>query len=430
MTTALQVEAPFERLLAGEGERAFPPAQRRAAIEHFREVGLPTTDQEEWQYTNVAPLASLGLEPAAAGAVSPEVLSGVGIDVPGAARLVFVNGQPVEALSSVGGRCGAARCGSGAVNELVARYAGELANVAERPFAALNTALAPAVAWVRVGEREDAGIVHIIHVTDASRPIVTSPRVLIVAERNARITVIESYHGRSSVPVLTNAVTELFAGENAIIEHVRIQDESDETFHIGSIDSTQARDSRVHLRSFSFGGRVVRNEVRVVLDGDGAECDLDGLYVLSRRQHCDNHTLIDHAMPHTTSRELYKGVLGGQSRGIFDGKIIVRKDAQKISSGQVNKNLLLSNDAIADSKPQLEIHADDVKCSHGSTIGQLDETAVFYLQSRGIGVAEAREMLTVAFAGELIDRVRANAVHEQLTRLLADRLRRAAGGAR
>jgi len=223
-------------------------------------------------------------------------------------------------------------------------------------------------------------------------------------------------------PYFTNAVTEVVVGENAKVEYIKEQDESAQAFHIATLQFEQERSSTVHTHSLAFGGGLAREELITVLDGEGAESLLNGLYVINGRQHVDNHTIIDHAMPHCSSRELYKGVLDGKSTGVFNGKIIVRKDAQKTDSKQSNKNLLLAEDCVINTKPELEIFADDVKCTHGATIGQIDAESIFYLRSRGIALDDARSMLTVAFANDVIGKIKFEPLRERLEKAMLEKL--------
>jgi len=234
------------------------------------------------------------------------------------------------------------------------------------------------------------------------------------------VAVVETYVG--SGEYFTNAVTELLARDGAVVDHVKVECESASAFHVGTLQVHQARSSSVTSHTISIGGALVRNEINVALAGEGAGVVLDGLFVTAGTQHVDNHTVIDHEKPHCESLELYKGVLDGSSRGIFDGKVIVRPDARKTVSRQTNNNLLLSESAVVDSKPTLEILNDDVKCNHGSTIGQLDEEAMFYLRSRGIGEAEARNLLVLAFAGEIVDRIKIEPIRELVRRELFARV--------
>jgi Fe-S cluster assembly protein SufD len=251
---------------------------------------------------------------------------------------------------------------------------------------------------------------------------VSHPRNLIVVGTGGRATIVESYVGPGRDAYFTNAVTEIEGGPGAIVEHYKVQRESEAGFHVATVQARLDRDAGFDSYNVSLGGALTRNDINAVLDAEGVQCRLDGLYVASGRQHVDNHTCIDHARPHCGSRELYKGVLDGASRGVFDGRIIVRPDAQKTDARQVNKNLLLSEEALVDTKPQLEIEADDVKCSHGATIGQLDEDAMFYLRSRAISEEAARNLLIQAFVSEVIHRIRIEPLRAGLECLLFTRL--------
>jgi Fe-S cluster assembly protein SufD len=245
-------------------------------------------------------------------------------------------------------------------------------------------------------------------------PTVSYPRNLLVLEDGAQATVIESYIGLGSDAHFTNAVTELVLGQNAVAEHCKLEWEGSGAFHIATLQVQQARSSTLVSHAFAVGGALARQDIDVVLQGEGGDATLNGLYMATGRQHIDNHTRIDHVMPHCVSRELYKGVLDGQARGVFNGKIVVHKDAQQTDAKQTNKNLLLSTDASIDTKPQLEILNNDVKCAHGSTIGRLDANSLFYLRSRGLDEEAARSLLTYAFASELVQRVTVEPLRAQL----------------
>jgi Fe-S cluster assembly protein SufD len=401
---------------------------RVGALERFLELGFPTTEHEKWKHTSVAPISRTEFDLPGIADIS---LDGALIEQyklsPVACELVFINGHYSEELSSdslvAGVRIGSLERMLIRSPELVLEYLGMLIDPTHA-FAALNTAFF-----------EDGAIIHLapgtivekpVHLlfvtTDGARPLMSSPRLLILAGAATQLTLIESHLSTGTGTHFTNAVTEVFAADNAIIDHYKIQRESDANFHVGVTSVLATKDASYESHVLTFGGGLTRNDLSVVLDGPGAGCNLDGLYLLEGKQHCDHHTLIDHKKPHTNSLELYKGILDGNARGIFDGTIIVRQDAQKITARQTNKNLVLSNDAIADSNPQLEIHADDVKCNHGSTIGQLDENAMFYLRSRGIGLQDARSILTYAFASELVDRVKVVTVRQRLQEYLLTRL--------
>jgi Fe-S cluster assembly protein SufD len=245
-------------------------------------------------------------------------------------------------------------------------------------------------------------------------PCTIHPRTTVVAERGASATLVEHFAGDGSAPTLTNAVTNVYLEENSQLEHVKIQREAAESFHVKRVAVRQDRASRYRSLSVAFGARLSRTEISVELAGEGAECDLNGLYLMDGDRHADHHTIIDHAVPHTTSRELYKGVLDGRSRGVFTGRVLVRRDAQQVSADQTNRNLILNEGAVADTRPQLEIYADDVRCSHGATVGRLDDEALFYLRQRGLDSNEARRLLTYAFASDVVNAVGAKEVRERL----------------
>jgi Fe-S cluster assembly protein SufD len=356
---------------------------REQAAQRFAQLGWPSTKLEEWKYTNVAPIARVDWRSDERPKPSEP--------------LVFVNGRGRTSATS---------------HPLFAKYADYM----RHPFVALNTANAQDGALIVIPDGQVVdGFIDVRFVGDGDS-IWSHPRNLIVVGRNAHVTVVETYSGRGSY--FTNAVTEIVAGEGAVVDHIRLQCESPEAFHVGTVQIHQERASSVTARTIAFGGQLARLETNVALTGEGASVTLDGLFVLSGRQHVDNQTLIDHARPHCDSLELYKGILDQSARGIFDGRIIVRPDAVKTNSRQINHNLLLSETAIVDSKPTLEIHNDDVKCNHGSTIGQLDEDAMFYLRARGIGETDARNLLVYAFASEIVDRIKIDAVREEVRRAM------------
>jgi Fe-S cluster assembly protein SufD len=262
--------------------------------------------------------------------------------------------------------------------------------------------------------------IHVAFLTTGSgEPVVSHPRVVVVAGENSQATIVESYVGIEEGVYFTNAVTEIVAGESSVIDHYKLQRESREAFHVATVQIHQARSSNFSSHYFGFGGALVRHEARVRLDAEGCECTLNGLYLAGGSQHLDNHTVIDHVKPHCTSHELYKGILDGKAHGVFNGKIYVHEDAQKTDAKQTNQTLLLSQDAVINTKPQLEIFADDVKCTHGATVGQLDAEGIFYLRSRGIGLQEARSLLTYAFANDIIRQVKIEPLRAQLEELLS-----------
>ncbi len=301
--------------------------------------------------------------------------------------------------------------------DIVGRYLGRIAEFAARPFAALNTALSSDGAFVSVPDGvalEHAIQLLFITTGPAGVPVMTHPRVLIVAGDRSQARIVETYAGDPGQTYFSNAVTEVFAGEHAVLDHYKVQEESAAAFHVASLHVHASRGTAFASHSFSLGAKLARNDVIALLDGEGAECTLNGLYLADGERLVDNHTTIDHARPHCPSHEIYKGILSGRARAVFNGKIIVRPDAQKTDAKQTNRALLLTDDASINTKPQLEIFADDVKCTHGAAVGQLDEDAIFYLRARGLTYFEARDMLIHAFAGDILSRVRVEPLRQAL----------------
>ncbi len=402
---------------------------RRGALERFLALGFPTPRLEDWRFTNVAPIAEIAFTLAPNGVRAPangarEAGARLGLGGDAAAERVFVNGCHVPVFSGaseaiprglvVGGLAEA--LAGGEAHDVVETHLGRHAADDTQGFTALNTAFLRDGAVVRVpaGVTVDRPVSLVFVVAPGSAPMMLHPRVLVVAEAGSRVCIVESYGASSDGLYFTNAVTEIVAGAGAVVEHVRLQSESEAAFHVSTVAATHARDARVALHSVSLGGALVRNDVYALLDGDGASCTLSGLYLAHARQHVDNHTVIDHARPHTTSGERYKGVLGGRAHGVFSGRIVVRPDAQKIVARQVNRNVLLSEDALVNTKPQLEINADDVRCFHGATIGMLDEDARFYLCSRGLDRPTAEQMLIRGFVNDLVAEIGVARVRERL----------------
>jgi Fe-S cluster assembly protein SufD len=353
---------------------------REAAFQRFVELGFPTTHEEEWRFTNVAPIA----------------------------RARFVNATPVPLVTD-----GPA----GPEPKLAETYLGKLASFRDNAFVALNTAFVEDVVVIQAPR--GAAIEKPIRIEYASTDGAhVAPRTLVVVGADAHCTVVESYSGTGSY--FTNAVTEIVAGDRAVVDHYKVQREGAEAFHISTTQAQLGRSTNFSTHSLSLGGALVRNDVNVVMS-EGSDATMNGLYIVNGTQHVDNHTSIDHAKPHGTSHELYKGILDDRASAVFNGRIIVRKDAQKTDSKQTNKNLVLSDDAVIDTKPELQILADDVRCTHGATIGQLDAESLFYLQSRGIGKEQARSLLTYAFAQDVIDRIRVADLREQLEKFLFEK---------
>lgn len=407
---------------------------RDEARQRFASQGYPTTRNEEWKYTNVAPITRVRFQPGSPkpgmrlAALAKEFTSSVD-----AASLVFINGHYHPELSSVGHLDSSAVPSGVRAESLrkaiqqgdtgITKHFGRT-NTAQTPFAELNTASFEDGAFIYV----PSGIVvqkpiHLVFLSGSEdTPSISHPRNLIVVGEGSQASFIETYAGSDGDQYFSNAVTEIVAEAGSIIDHYKFQREGLRGYHIAALLFQQGRNSTIVNHSFSFGGALVRNDVNAVLS-EGAEATLNGLYVASGKQHIDNHTAISHAKPHAASHELYKGVLNGHASAVFNGKVIVEKDAQKTDAKQTNRNLLLSGDAVINTKPELQIYADDVRCTHGATIGQLDENALFYLRARGIDVEDARRILVHAFAREIIDRVKLNDLRAVLDEELDKRLR-------
>lgn len=423
--------ATLEKSLNGQAKSPIH-AVRKDAIARFAELGFPTTRDEEWKYTDTRPLVEAEFQPAFVynvDGITKDEIRRLTFGDTGWNRIVVVNGRYAEELSSllsvpsrvtVSGLAEALQQEPGRVLQHLTRYA----PYGNHAFTALSTAFIQDGSYVVIPDGvvlEDP--IHIMMVsTDLGTEVVTHPRNLIVLGKNSQATIVESYVSLANRAYFTNTVTEVALGENAVLEHEKIQLEHGQAFHVSSIHVHQERNSNYISNSLAFGGEFVRNEIVPVLDGEGANATLNGLYVGTGKQLIDNHTTIDHAKPHCTSHELYKGILDDHSRGVFNGKIFVRKDAQKTDAKQTNKNLILSDQASVDTKPQLEIFANDVKCTHGATIGQLDEDAMFYLRARGISVDKARDMLIYAFASDVIGRISVESLHGALQDIVRRKL--------
>ncbi len=403
---------------------------RQSAAVRFAEVGFPTRRNEEWRFTNVAPIAETPFTLASQtdSAMTAETLAGYTYAGMSGTQLVFVNGHFQVELSSkdfpAGVTISTLAAAMDAAPELVEAQLGRYAKFTTQAFVALNTAALEDGAFVHItrGTVIDEPIHLLFLSTPHSGPTVSHPRTLIIAEANSQATIVESYSGTADAVYFTNAVTEVSAAENAVIDHYKVQRESVKAYHVATMQLHLARSTNFSSHSVGLGGLLVRNDANAYLGGEGIECTLNGVYLGNDRQLIDNHTEIDHAMPHCNSHEIYKGILDGHSRGVFNGKIFVREDAQKTDAKQTNQTLLLSPTAQIDTKPQLEIFADDVKCTHGATIGQLSDEALFYLRARGISKDNARALLTYAFASDIVSRIKIDAIRAQLDQvLLADR---------
>jgi Fe-S cluster assembly protein SufD len=417
--------ANFDQLwkeIAGDGQ-AWTQSLRQVAMDRFARLGFPTTRLEDWKYTNVGPIARIPFrqgERLAPGA-AVETLGAATIPGLASAQLVYVNGHFTPELSKLpalpqGIQVGSLSQALSTRRAAVEAHIGHYARFEEQAFVALNTAFIQDGAYVYVPRGCAVEVpIHVVFISlPAGEATVSYPRNLLVFEDSAQATVIESYLGLGHDVYFTNAVTECVLGENTTLEHYTLEWEGMNAFHVATLQIQQARSSNCVSHTVASGGALVRRDINVLLDGEGAENTLNGLFMATAQQHIDHHTRIDHVRPHCTSRELYKGILDGHGRGVFNGKIVVHKDAHQTDAVQTNKNLLLSADASIDTKPQLEIFNNDVKCSHGSTIGRLEENSLFYLRTRGLGEGDARRLLTYAFASELVNRMHVEALRTTL----------------
>ena len=415
---AEQTVAWLERFISQPPAPAWLQSLRDAAFARFAELGFPTTHNEEWRFTNVSAIARTAFTPVAADAllVYPESVKKLAPADAEAhlARHAAFDQNPFVALNT-------AFLGNVTVLEVprnaVISQPIEITHVAQ----GLPSGPLPAVSRLvstPAGERDTSVGMSADAAGKSACATVAHPRILILVGANAQCTVVETYKGTGTY--FTNAVTEIVVGDRAVVDHYKVQQESVNAFHIATLQATIGRSAAFTSHSISLGGALVRNDVNATLS-EGSDATINGLYIVNGTQHVDNHTLIDHAMPHGTSHELYKGILDGKAHAVFNGKIIVRKDAQKTDSKQTNKNLVLSDDAVVDTKPELQIFADDVRCTHGATIGQLDAEALFYLQSRGIGKSQARSLLTYAFAQDVVDRIKVQSLRDSLEKILFEK---------
>jgi len=405
---------------------------RKAGISQFAELGYPTLHDEDWRFTNVAHASKLpflpATEPASASVTLADLKQFPFADQPGT-RLVFVDGHYAAALSNitalpegvkVTNLKQALTTDAALIEKHLTRYSGNEANA----FAALNIAFFTDGLFVHVPKNavvEQA--VQVIYLSTATATgAAAHVRNLVIVDANAKVTLLESYVSLAKAPYVTNAITELVVGDNAWMEHVKFQDEAADAFHFAALHGVFGRTSKAWTHSIALGGKLARYNLRTKLDGEGLEAILNGLYLTRNEQVIDHHMIVEHAKAHCASHEYFNGILDDKSKGVFHGRILVKPDAQKTDAKQTNRNLLLSDDATADAKPQLEIYADDVKCTHGATIGRMNEEQIFYLRARGIGEKTARRMLMHAFAGEIIDRVQTEAVREELDKIVWERL--------
>jgi len=430
--TANTVTARYAEAFAALDTRGAPDwlaDLRKAALAEFTSLGFPTTRNEDWHFTSVTPIAERTFRNAKP-ALSPSVTAVLALTVGDAAwpRAVFVNGRFDASLSSLGSLTAGVKVSTltAALKEspdFVAARLGKLAAFSKQAFTAFNTAFAQdgLVVHVPRGLKAEQPL-HVIHVADAQAAgCMLHPRLLVVVEPLAEFGFVESFVSLKGTEYFTNAVTEISIGNAAHVHHYKMQHEAEDAFHVATVQVEQGRDSHFHSFSYASGAALSRTNIYTKLSGDAAEARLNGLYLIDGSQHADHQTFVEHVAPGCASRELYKGILDGTAHGVFNGKVFVDPEAQKTDGKQSNHALLLSPTARVDAKPQLEIFADDVKCTHGSTVGRLDELALFYMKSRGIGAENSRALLTYAFAAEVLETVELDALREGLERIAFER---------
>jgi Fe-S cluster assembly protein SufD len=421
----------------GAREPSWLQSLRESSFAQFERAGFPNIKQEEWKYTNVTSIAKADFAPVLVSngteLTRDRGLAALIYEEARQSRLVFVNGMLRRELSSLEGIPAGVIISDldealqSSQDEVTIREHLEQYPYAEDSgFSALNTALFTRGLFLRIprGLNIEAPI-HLLFVGESQEgktPPAAFPRVLIVAEANSAATIIESYASPNTAVYLTNAIVDLAVGDGARIQHYKIQRESTGAFHVATTRARLGADASYNTTTINFGAALSRHDIDVRMDHEGAECSVDGLYMVDGSQHTDTHSVIDHRQPHCTSHQLYKGILDGKSRAVFNGKVFVRHGAQQTDAQQTNKNLLLSKEARVDTKPQLEIFADDVKCTHGAAVGQLDEEELFYLESRGINPGLARNMLTYGFAGEVIERIGIESIRRELDGAVLNRL--------
>ncbi len=396
---------------------------RSGAIDRFEQLGFPTVRDEEWKYTNLATLAKENFQPALAPVDPTADVNRFAYPETKSTHLVVVNGFLREDLSTNDGLGEVvaldlfSAVADARYNKIVRKYMARNANYHDNGLKALNTAFLQSgvFVWVPKNVKLETPL-QITFVADGLResPSASFPRLLVVAEENSSATLIESFVTNGNERHFTNAIAEIVLKDGARLEHYRLQNESKNAFHVATTAAELGRAGSYDVTSINLGAQLARHDVSVVMDHEGAECWVDGLYVVGANQHTDTHSVIDHKQPYCNSHQLYKGILDGNGRAVFNGKIFVREGAQKTDAMQTNKNLLLSPQARVDTKPQLEIYADDVKCAHGAAVGQIDEEELFYLQARGMNPELARSLLTYGFAEEVIAKIKIDSIRSQL----------------
>ena len=402
---------------------------RSSAMDRFDQLGFPSVREEDWKYTNLAALAKESFKPATnSSTIAASSVSQFAYPETQGAHLVVVDGFLREDLSDTSGLEGVAAIdlfsavSDARYNKLIRKYLARNAGYHNNGLTALNTAFLQSGVFVCISKNvKVAHPLQITFVTEAENSA-SFPRVLVVAEENSSATLIESFVSHGEGRYFTNAIVEVVLKDGAHLEHYRVQRESKNSFHVSTTSAELGRSSRYETTSINLGAQLSRHDVSVVMDHEGAETSVDGLYMVDSDQHTDTHSVIDHKQPHCTSHQLYKGILDGNGRAVFNGKVFVREGAQKTDALQTNKNLLLSDKARVDTKPQLEIYADDVKCAHGAAVGQIDAEELFYLETRGIGPELGRSLLTYGFAEEVIKKIKIESIRAELDRIVLRQL--------
>jgi Fe-S cluster assembly protein SufD len=403
---------------------------RGSAMDRFEQLGFPSLTDEEWKYTNLASLAKESFVPATANEEISGVVKRHAYPETATAHVVVVNGFLREDLSVTTGLENVVavdlfNAGADArYNKIVRKYLARNAGYHNNGLTALNTALLQSgvFIWIPKNVELETPIQITFVANPSARSSANFPRVLVVAEENSSATVIENFVSNDAKPYFTNAVTEVVVKDGARLDHYRLQRESHNAFHVSTTSAELGRASRYDTTSINLGAQLARHDVSVVMDHEGAETSVDGLYMVGADQHTDTHSVIDHKQPHCNSHQLYKGILDGNGRAVFNGKVFVREGAQKTDAMQTNKNLLLSNKARVDTKPQLEIFADDVKCAHGAAVGQIDPEELFYLETRGIAPELGRSLLTYGFAEEVIGKIKLASIRSELDEVVLRQL--------
>jgi len=427
-TTNETIPAPVEAFTRVEQTGGPLLPLRKAGLARFAEQGFPTTSDEDWRFTNLKPLTNLPflptLEPLGQ-ALGQADITDITFGQHDIDRLVFVDGHYSSDLSAISQQSGGSTVTN--ITSNLSNLENEIGGLSandENPFIALNDAFFTDGALIRIPSNARlAKPVHLIFLSTANEDGQAAHiRNCIIAGENTQGTIIESHLSLGQAAASTNVVTETRVGTGANLEHIKFQDQSTNAIHLASLHSELSNDTRYAFHSFALGARLSRNNLRMRLVKPGIECVLNGLYMTREEQLADHHMIVDHAAPHCDSHEYFNGILDDHSRGVFHGRILVQPDAQKTDAKQTNKNLILSDNATANTKPQLEIYADDVKCTHGATIGELDGDAIFYLRARGLDTKTARRMLMHGFAGEVVDRIQHDGIREELDQLVWNRL--------